>query len=38
MTVLKVQQNHVDRDYLQKWAAELRVADLLERAWKEVGL
>jgi hypothetical protein len=34
--VLNVQQNTVDRAYLSHWAAELRVADLLERAWKEV--
>jgi hypothetical protein len=36
ITVLKLQQAGLDHDYLQKWAAELRVADLLERAWKEV--
>jgi hypothetical protein len=36
LKVLEVQQNHVDRDYLQKWAVELHVADLLERAWKEI--
>jgi len=35
--VLKVQQDALDREYLNKWAAELRIADLLERAWKEVG-
>ncbi len=34
--VLAVQQHVVDRDYMAKWAAELGVADLLERAWKEV--
>ena len=34
--VLKVQENALDRPYLEKWAAELGVADLLERAWREV--
>jgi len=34
--VLKVQSDALDRAYLEHWAAELRVADLLERAWKEV--
>jgi hypothetical protein len=34
--VMKVQFDNLDRDYLEKWAGELRVADLLERAWKEV--
>ena len=33
--VLKVQENALDRAYLEKWAAELEIADLLERAWKE---
>lgn len=33
--VMKVQQNALDRRYLEKWAAELGVADLLERAWAE---
>lgn len=36
--VLKVQQNALDRPYLEKWAAELGIADLLERAWKEADL
>jgi hypothetical protein len=31
--VMKVQQDALDRPYLEKWAAELRVADLLERAF-----
>ena len=34
--VLKVQENSLDRAYLDKWAAELGVADLLESAWREV--
>lgn len=34
--VLKVQENSLDRAYLEKWAAELGIADLLQRAWKEV--
>jgi len=33
--VLKVQENSIDRAYLEKWAAELGIADLLERAWNE---
>lgn len=35
LSVLKVQENALDRAYLAKWAAELGVADLLERAWAE---
>jgi len=35
--VLQVQQDALDRPYLEEWAAELGVADLLERAWKEAG-
>ncbi len=34
--VLKIQQNNLDRAYLEKWAAELGIADLLEKAWKEI--
>jgi hypothetical protein len=33
--VLKVQGARLDRDYLRKWAAELGVGDLLERAFHE---
>ena len=33
--VLKVQAGRLDLDYLQKWAVELNVADLLQRALKE---
>jgi hypothetical protein len=33
--VLKVEQRNLDRAYLAKWAADLGVADLLERAWNE---
>jgi len=35
--VMKFQAGSLDRAYLEKWAAELRVADLLERAWKSIG-
>jgi hypothetical protein len=35
--VMKAQHKKLDRNYLQKWAAEVHVVDLLERAWKEVG-
>ena len=34
--VLKTRQGELDLDYLQKWAGELKVTDLLERALKEV--
>ena len=34
--VLKIQENLLDRSYLEKWAAELGIADLLEKAWKEI--
>lgn len=33
--VLKVQAGQLDIDYLQQWAAELNVTDLLQRALKE---
>ena len=36
--VLTVQADRLDRDYLRKWAVELGVADLLQRAFKETGL
>jgi hypothetical protein len=34
--VMKTQNENLDRDYLLKWAAELRVADLLLKAWDEI--
>jgi hypothetical protein len=34
--VLKIQGDSLDRSYLDKWAAELHVADLLAKAWQEV--
>ena len=33
--VLKVNRASLDRKYMEHWAAELGVADLLDRAWKE---
>ena len=36
--VLKVQGTHLDMAYLQRWAANLKVADLLERALVDAGL
>ena len=33
--VLKVQAGRLDLNYLRKWATELNVADLLQRAMKE---
>ncbi|MBC8385973.1 MAG: hypothetical protein H8E57_10700 [Candidatus Cloacimonetes bacterium] len=35
--VLKVQKNSLDREYLQHWAAELKVKDLLEKAFHDAG-
>ena len=35
--VLFVQADRLDQDYLRKWAAELGIADLLQRAFKETG-
>lgn len=34
--VMKVNRASLDRKYMDKWAAELGVADLLDKAWKEV--
>jgi hypothetical protein len=36
--VLKVQGTNLDMNYLQKWAANLNVTDLLERALVDAGL
>lgn len=36
--VLRTQREALDLAYLRRWAAELRVADLLERALAEAGL
>ena len=36
--VLKVQGTHLDTAYLQRWAANLKVTDLLERALVDAGL
>jgi hypothetical protein len=36
--VLKVQGTNLDINYLQKWAANLNVTDLLERAFVDAGL
>jgi hypothetical protein len=36
LSVLQMQSKRLDRAYLEKWAAELGVADLLAKAWKEV--
>jgi len=33
--VMKVQRNALDRRYLECWAGELGVADLLQKAWME---
>lgn len=33
--VLKTRAGELDRDYLRHWAAELRVSDLLEKAFRE---
>jgi hypothetical protein len=36
LSVLKYQQPFLDRDYLEREAVELHVADLLARAWKQM--
>lgn len=36
--VLKVQQSLLDRAYLDRWAVQLRVSELLSRAYHEAGL
>ncbi len=36
--VLKVQKNTLDIKYLQQWASELEVEDLLENAFKDAGI
>ena len=33
--VLQVQGERLNREYLRRWATDLQVVDLLERAWKE---
>lgn len=38
ISVMKVQQNTLDRAYLEKWAVELGVHDLLLKAWNEAKL
>lgn len=35
--VMKTRAGELDLDYLKKWAGELKVGDLLERALKEAG-
>jgi hypothetical protein len=35
--VMKAQNENLDRDYLEKWAADLHLGDLLERAWREAA-
>ena len=35
--VLKTREGELDLDYLRKWANELKVSDLLERALKQAG-
>lgn len=35
--VIKVQGESLDEAYLNRWAEELRLTDLLERAWHEAG-
>jgi len=35
--VLKTRSGELDLDYLRKWAKELKVSDLLDRALKQAG-
>jgi hypothetical protein len=36
--VVQVQAERLDRPYLEKWAADLGVADLWQKAWQEAGV
>ena len=36
--VLKVQKDSLDKKYLQHWASELKVQDLLEKAFQDAGI
>lgn len=36
--VLKVQRDLLDKNYLQYWASELKLKDLLEKAFQDVGI
>ncbi len=36
--VLKVQKNLLDKEYLQHWASELKVKDLLDKAFSQAGI
>jgi hypothetical protein len=36
--VLKVQRERLDLPYMHRWAPELGVADLLERALRDAGI
>ena len=33
--IIRLQQGRLDREYMKKWAVELKVADLLDRALRE---
>lgn len=35
--VLRIQKDHLDRDYLRRWAADLHVSDLCDKAVREAG-
>ncbi len=36
LNVAKLQRNNLDRDYLEKWAEDLEVLDLLEKLFREM--
>lgn len=36
--VLKVQEKLLDREYLRQWASELKLTDLLEKAFRDAGI
>ena len=36
--VLKVQDKAMDREYLRHWASELKLTDLLEKAFRDAGI
>ena len=35
--IIQVQRDRLDREYLRRWAGELGVNDLLDRAWLQAG-
>ena len=36
--IMKVQGDLIDKEYLRNWAAELKILDLLEKAFEDAGI